>query len=55
MLRGEEPLPAALTPVYPTTAGLGQGALRRLVENALRDSNLEDTLPPALLRDVGLA
>lgn len=27
----DAPLPQTLTPVYPTTAGLGQGSLRRLV------------------------
>ena len=30
VLRGEAPLPQALTPVYPTTAGLGQDTLRKL-------------------------
>lgn len=45
----DEALPAALTPVYPTTAGLGQATLRRLIERALREVNLEETLPPAIL------
>ena len=35
VLRGAEPLPEALTPVYPTTAGLAQHTLRRLIERAL--------------------
>ncbi len=35
VLRGEVPLPQALTPVYPTTAGLGQDTLRKLVGHAL--------------------
>ncbi len=39
-----EPLAAALTPVYPTTAGLGQAALRRLAQEALAEVPLEDTL-----------
>ena len=39
------PLPAALTPVYPTTAGLPQATLRRLIENALAQSELDETLP----------
>ena len=30
-----EPLPERLTPVYPTTAGLGQATLRRLIGRAL--------------------
>ena len=45
------PLPLSLTPVYPATAGLGQGTLRRVVvnaiENAGRDGQLVDTTPPA--------
>ena len=42
------PLPDRLTPVYPTTAGLGQDALRKLVRRALlRDpAHLGETLPP---------
>jgi len=39
-----EPLPASLTPVYPTTAGLGQARLRELVQEALEDEAIEDTL-----------
>ena len=41
----DAPVRKALTPVYPTTAGLGQDALRRLVEHALADSDLADTVP----------
>src|SRR5438128_1997906 len=42
------PLPDRLTPVYPTTAGLAQDALRKLVHRALlRDpAYLGETLPP---------
>ena len=43
-----DPLPERLTPVYPTTAGLGQTTLRRLIEKALARADLADTLPPAL-------
>ena len=39
-------LPAALTPVYPTTAGLPQPYLRRAVMGALTRVDLSDTLPP---------
>ena len=39
-------LPAALTPVYPTTAGLPQPYLRRAVVGALSRVDLSDTLPP---------
>jgi ATP-dependent DNA helicase RecG len=49
-LRGkEEPLPEALTPVYPTTAGLAQHALRKLIARALTQIDLDDTLPSELL------
>src|SRR5437868_11096897 len=42
------PLPDRLTPVYPTTAGLSQDVLRKLVRRALvRDpAYLAETLPP---------
>jgi len=40
-----ESLPERLTPVYPTTAGLGQASLRRLIERALARADLSDTLP----------
>jgi ATP-dependent DNA helicase RecG len=43
-----EPLPATLTPVYPTTAGVSQAALRAQVLEALDSEPLEDTLPDAL-------
>jgi len=43
-----EPLPECLTPVYPTTAGLGQATLRRLIERALARADLADTLAPEL-------
>ncbi|MDP4076035.1 ATP-dependent DNA helicase RecG [Acidovorax sp. A1169] len=38
-------LPAALTPVYPTTAGLPQAYLRRAVVGALSRVDLSETLP----------
>jgi ATP-dependent DNA helicase RecG len=43
------PLPAALTPVYPTTAQLPQAYLRKAIETALRRAPLEELLPPGLL------
>jgi ATP-dependent DNA helicase RecG len=49
-----EPLPKSLTPVYPTTAGLSQYALRKLVLDALDEIELDDTLPAALRRRYGL-
>ncbi|WP_126446233.1 ATP-dependent DNA helicase RecG [Sulfuricystis multivorans] len=53
-LRGEEPLPTALTPVYPTTAGLPQATLRRLIGCALDEVDLSETLPDALLARLSL-
>jgi ATP-dependent DNA helicase RecG len=49
------PLSTALTPVYPTTAGLSQAQLRPLIERALDTLLMEDTLDPALLRKLELA
>jgi len=54
VLQGEMPVARALTPVYPTTAGLTQDALRRLIGRALADCDLEDTLPAALVERLGL-
>jgi ATP-dependent DNA helicase RecG len=50
-----EPLAQALTPVYPTTAGLPQHVLRKLVLEALDTAVLDDTLPEPLRRRLGLA
>jgi ATP-dependent DNA helicase RecG len=47
-------LPASLTPVYPTTAGLSQSALRALIERALDKLALEDTLDGERLAKLGL-
>ena len=54
VLQGDAPVAQALTPVYPTTAGLAQETLRRLIAHALVDSDLPDTLPPQLLGRLGL-
>ena len=45
---GNEPLPDTLTPVYPSSAGIGQGTLRIKVLEALDAGPLEDTVPPDL-------
>ena len=54
VVHGELPVSQSLTPVYPTTAGLAQDALRRLIERALADCDLTDTLPEALLAPLRL-
>ncbi len=38
-------LPTALTPVYPTSAGLAQSYLRKAIANALHHADLSDTVP----------
>jgi ATP-dependent DNA helicase RecG len=50
-----EPLPEALTPIYPTTGQLKQQDLRAAVQSALDGEVLDDTLPEALRRRLGLA
>ena len=51
VIRGA-PLPAALTPVYPTTAGVTQLMLRRLIGNALQQACLTDALADTLADDL---
>jgi ATP-dependent DNA helicase RecG len=53
--RVHAPVSTSLTPVYPTTAGLSQDALRSLIARALTDSDLDDTLPAAVRSPLGLA
>ena len=48
VVREEEPLAESLTPVYPTTQGLSQATLRKLIGEALGCCDLADTLPPAI-------
>lgn len=50
----DEDLPEALTPVYPTTAGVGQATLRKLIDRALASEPLDDGLPEALRRRLDL-
>ena len=50
----DSPLPAALTPVYPTTEGLSQPSLRKAIGQALEKVELNDTLEPALVKRLGL-
>ncbi|MEO7129024.1 MAG: ATP-dependent DNA helicase RecG, partial [Rhodoferax sp.] len=42
-------LPTALTPVYPSVAGLPQAYLRKAVLGGLAHADLSDTLPPVAL------
>ena len=51
----DAPLPAGLTPVYPTTAGVSQDALRRVVGESLARCDLSDTLPEVLRTKLELA
>ena len=55
VLHGDEALPITLTPLYPTTAGLGQATLRRLIERALQEVDLAETLPDAIVKRLQLA
>ncbi len=50
----DSPLPDTLTPVYPTTQGLAQSALRRAIESALLTADMEDTLPQVVRERYGL-
>jgi ATP-dependent DNA helicase RecG len=54
VIRDNAPLPKALTPVYPTTSGLGQGTLRRLIERALKEVDLGETLPESMVQRLQL-
>ena len=40
-----EPLPTEMTPIYPSTAGLVNSALQKLIGRALADGDLSETLP----------
>ncbi|MCM8595459.1 ATP-dependent DNA helicase RecG [Accumulibacter sp.] len=54
IVAGDSPLPEALTPVYPTTAGLGQTALRSLIARALAEADLGDSLDADWCREHSL-
>lgn len=55
MSNADAALPLALTPVYPSTEGLPQPALRKAIDAALRQADLSDTLPAALRERYDLA
>ena len=44
----DEPLPTQLTPIYPTTAGVANSALQKLIGKALAVGDLSETLPEEL-------
>jgi ATP-dependent DNA helicase RecG len=48
----DTPLPDRLTPVYPTTAGLSQDTLRRIIERAIASdaTRVDETLPEEFVR-----
>ncbi len=50
----DEPVLETLTPVYPTTAGMTQATLRKWISWALENDALEETLPAAVYRKLGL-
>ena len=47
-------LPTALTPVYPTVAGLPQPYLRKVVLTGLARADLSETVPPEIVHKNGL-
>ncbi|WP_019139499.1 ATP-dependent DNA helicase RecG [Noviherbaspirillum massiliense] len=49
-----EPLPTALTPVYPSGEGLSQAFLRKAIAAAMTRIDWRDTLPPRLLEALKL-
>jgi ATP-dependent DNA helicase RecG len=54
IVRGDAPVSQSLTPVYPTTGGLGQDTLRQLIERALSKCDLSDTLPQKIVGSLRL-
>ncbi|RPH66448.1 MAG: DEAD/DEAH box helicase, partial [Burkholderiales bacterium] len=49
-----DPLPDALTPVYPTVSGLGQARLRAAILRALRALDWRETVPADAVAKLGL-
>ncbi|WP_408734175.1 ATP-dependent DNA helicase RecG [Paraburkholderia bannensis] len=48
---GDAPLPQALTPVYPSTAGVSQAYLRKAIDNALSRAHLPELLPEPIAQE----
>ena len=53
-VRLDAPVAETLTPVYPTTAGLTQGALRKWIGWALKNDPLSETLPASIYHKLNL-
>ncbi|TDG08831.1 ATP-dependent DNA helicase RecG [Paraburkholderia guartelaensis] len=51
VVEGDAPLPQALTPVYPSTAGVSQAYLRKAIDNALSRAHLPELLPDAVAHE----
>ena len=49
-----EVLPEAMTPIYPTTAGVSQSLLRKSIATALDNADLDDTLPDTVRKPLAL-
>ena len=49
------PLPGALTPVYPTTAGVSQAALRKVIAGCLAEADLSEFFAAAWREHFGLS
>jgi ATP-dependent DNA helicase RecG len=54
VVQENDPLPQALTPVYPAGEGLSQAYLRKAISNAMMRVDWHDTLSPALLAELEL-
>ena len=54
IVEADAPLPEALTPIYPSTAGLTSSALQKLLTRALEQADLSDTLPDDLRQSLRL-
>jgi len=50
----DTPLPMEMTPIYPSTAGVGNGTLQKLIGKALAEGDLSDTLPDELRQQLKL-
>ncbi|MES2770709.1 MAG: ATP-dependent DNA helicase RecG [Pseudomonadota bacterium] len=54
VVSAETPLAPSLTPVYPSTAGVSQNALRKLIQPALKTADLSEVIAPDYYQRHGL-